>query len=62
MANANTTSPAGRVGDLQPGDRCRIYGQPGTIEYRCADGAYGVRLDGERRIDEWHPMQVEAVS
>jgi hypothetical protein len=36
--------------------------KPGIVEYVAADGYIGVRLVGEKRIDEWHPSQVQPIS
>lgn len=32
----------------------------GVVQYTTPDGWYGVRLDGETRVDEWAPDQVQA--
>lgn len=37
-------------------------GQRGTLVYRTRDGWLGVRLDGERRVDEWQSWQVAGVA
>lgn len=34
-------------------------GHNGTVVYRRKDGWYGVRIDGELRIDEWQADQLE---
>lgn len=48
---------------LKTGDRVVVCGQwAGVVVEVCRDGYYAVNLDGEgRRVDEWHPSQVQAV-
>lgn len=60
--------------NLPAGTRVTIYGQPGTVRYMTygssvgglkrvgRDAWIGVQLDGEKRVDEWQPSQVEVVS
>jgi len=49
-----------QLGGFFIGDRVRVWtGEFGTISY-VRDGWYGVRLDGEGRVDEWQSSQVYA--
>jgi hypothetical protein len=58
---ANETTAADQ--HIPTGARVRVYGQLGTITYRTRGGTYyGVQLDGETRIDEWQPCQIEVLS
>jgi hypothetical protein len=54
MANANTTN----LGALN--QRVSVLGQLGTVRGVERDGFILVQLDGEDRVDAWHPSQVEA--
>lgn len=48
---------------LQQGRFCKVNGNLfGKVEYVCDNGFYGIQLLGETRVDEWNPVQVEAVS
>lgn len=44
---------------LEMDEPCSVNGKNGVIKYRTLDGWYGVQLEGELRIDEWQPCQVE---
>jgi hypothetical protein len=46
---------------VKPGTNVRTWvGSYGVVEYRTADGWYGVR-EASGRLDEWRWWQVEAV-
>jgi len=48
---------------LRRGQRVRVWtGEKGWVRYVTYDGWVGVRLDGEKRVDEWQLKQVEEVA
>lgn len=48
---------------IKTGDLVMVCGKwAGEVRYVCADGMIGVNIYGEgKRVDEWHPTQVEPI-
>jgi hypothetical protein len=60
MLTAPNASPA--LPSLPDGTRVSVLGRPGTV-MACPDAeTVAVRLDGEVRVDHWHPSQVELIT
>jgi hypothetical protein len=43
---------------ITTGTRCTVLGRPAAIVAVHADGFLACRIDGEERIDVWHPSHV----
>lgn len=51
----------GNTKRIEAGSKVTVWtGESGTVQWWTEDGWFGVKLDGEDRVDEWQAEQVTA--